>query len=107
MGYNGPSFSFEDLRTDIGNYQKKLGLEASNPVRITRTTYVFDSYVEDGYEIALINYPRQDKSEKVLTEFAINLAKYLLERFGQNRMSIVFPTETVMLEVDGAEDTHK
>lgn len=105
VGYNGPQFTFQELREVIGKYQHENGLDACNPVRITPTTFVWDDYCEDGWEIAVIDYPRQSKSHIVLHDFAFNLAAHLLERFKQNRMSVVFPDEIVMLEADDAEET--
>ena len=105
--YNGPLFTFSELRAAISKYQHEGGLNACNPVRITPTTYVWDDYMEEGWEIAVIDYPRQSKSHIVLRDFTFNLAAYLLERFHQNRMSIVFPDEIVMLESDEAETKHK
>jgi small-conductance mechanosensitive channel len=105
--YVGPLFTFSELRAAISQYQHEKGLEVCNPVRITPTTYVWDDYMEDGWEIAVIDYPRRSKSHIVLYDFAYNLGVYLLERFNQNRISIVFPSEIVMLESDEAEATHK
>ena len=105
--YVGPLFTFAELRTAISLYQHENGLDACNPVRITPTTYVWDEYMEDGWEIAVIDYPRQSKSHIVLRDFTFNLGVHLLERFRQNRISIVFSDEIVMLESDEAETTHK
>jgi hypothetical protein len=101
--YDGPQFSFAELREAIGYFQANNGIE-SNPVRITPTTFVWEKYDEEGWEIALIDYPRVSKPHEVLRKFAYNLAVHLLERFEQNRMSIVFPDEIVMLEADDAEE---
>lgn len=101
--YVGPLFTFSELRDAIGKYQHEKGLDVCGPVRITPTTYVWDDYMEDGWEIAVIDYPRHSKCHIVLYDFMYNLAVYLLERFKQNRISIVFPDETVMLESDEAE----
>lgn len=105
--YIGPLFTFSELRTAISKYQHEKGLDVCNPVRITPTTYVWDDYMEDGWEIAVIDYPRQPKSHIVLHDFAYDLGVHLLERFHQNRISIVFPDEIVMLESDEAETKHK
>ena len=102
LGYNGPQFSFEELRAVIGEFQKS-GIDTCNPVRITPTTYVWADYQEAGWEIAVINYPRYPKSHIVLHDFAYNLAALLLEKFQQQRISIVLPDEIVMLEADDAE----
>lgn len=106
-GYSGPKFSFLDLKHVIGDFQKQTGLEIANPVRVTATTYIFDTYEEDGWEIAIINYPRKSKSHQILHDFALELAAHLLEYFHQNRISVVFPEEIVMLESLDAQISHK
>lgn len=104
--YNGPAFTFEELRKAIGEYQHSRGLEWANPVRITQTHYVWDDYDEPGWEVAIIDYPRRTKAHSVLRCAAMELAGYLLDHFKQNRISVVFPDEIVMLEADDAEDQH-
>lgn len=105
--YDGPKFSFAQLRESIGHFQESTGRDLSNPVRITPTTFVWEEYDEEGWEIAIINYPRASKPHDVLRDFTYNLAIHLLEKFEQNRMSIVFPDEIVMLEADEAEERKK
>lgn len=100
IGYRGREFSLEELKQSVGEYQKK---EESNPVRITPTTFVWGEYQENGWEISIINYPRCTKLNHKLKEFGYGLADYLFNKFPQNRMSIVFPDEIVMLEADDAE----
>jgi len=102
--YNGPAFSYAELRAFIGAHQSEQGLSKANPVRITPTAYVWADYDEPGWEIAVINYPRQPKAHCELASFALDLATALLNNFEQNRISIVFPEEIVMLEADDAED---
>lgn len=104
VNYNGPHFDLADLKESISCFQTTNGIDASNPVRITSTTFVWEKYEEDGWEIAIIDYPRVSKPHEVLRQFAYNLAVHLLERFQQNRMSIVFPEEIVMLESEDAEE---
>lgn len=101
--YNGPSFSIVDLKFQISNFQKTRLLCESNTVRITATNFVFNEYEESGWEIAIINYPRNEKPEKIIRNFTFDLAVHLFKHFEQNRMSIVFPDETVMLESNNVE----
>lgn len=102
--YNGPTFVRESLLQHIANFQHEHGLTKCNPVRVTETIYVWDDYAESGWEVAVIAYPRQPKSVKVLDKFMLDLAEYLLKILKQNRISVVFPDEIVMLEADDAED---
>lgn len=103
--YNGPSFSVVDLKSEISNFQKTNYI-ISNTVRITATDFVFNGYEESGWEIAIINYPRNEKPEKIIRGFTFDLAVHLFKHFEQNRMSIVFPDEIVMLEDNSAEIVH-
>lgn len=102
--YDGPHFTFNELREAIGYFQSNVGRGASNPVRIASTTYVWEKYEEEGWEIAVIDYPRVSKPHEFLRQFVYNLAVHLLERFEQHRICIVFPDEIVMLEADDAEE---
>lgn len=78
VGYTGEDYSVDDVRAAIGQYQQTLGPQKATPVRITPTQFVWEDYNELGWEIAAINY-RQD------------------------RISVVFPDEIVMLEADDPE----
>lgn len=102
--YNGDAFSYADLRAFVGEFQSARDASKANPVRITPTAYVWQDYHEAGWEVAVINYPRHPKAETVLRHFAYELGIGLLNMFEQNRISIVFPDEIVMLEADDAED---
>lgn len=102
--YNGAAFSYADLRAFVGEFQSTRDTVTANPVRITPTAYVWQDYHEAGWEIAVINYPRHPKATTVIRHFAFDLATALLNMFEQNRISIVFPDEIVMLEADDAED---
>ena len=62
--YNGPAFSFDDVRAAVAEYQESRGLEWANPVRITATHYLFQDYLEPGWEIAIIDY-RSQKSREI------------------------------------------
>ena len=95
FGYTSESFSFDDLKKIIVEYQ----LENTCSVRITPTTYLVKDYQESGWEISVINYPRFPKTESAIYAFAHGLAATLLKTLKQNRISFVTPNETVMLEL--------
>lgn len=96
-GYTGPSFDYSDLRKEIGIFQMN-NPEIACTVRVVAASYIFAEYEESGWEISIINYPRFPKSEEVLIDFTHGLAQHLLDRFKQNRMSIVFKDDTILLE---------
>lgn len=118
--YNGPEFSEDDLVAVIGDFQTRLyklwsDKSISTPVRITKTRYVFGDYSEVGWEIGILNYPRKPNLPNELREFALELAKLLLVKFNQNRISVVCKGnnflspdfEIVMFYADDAEESHK
>tara|TARA_R100001377_G_scaffold73572_1_gene49602 strand:+ start:2068 stop:2472 length:405 start_codon:yes stop_codon:yes gene_type:complete len=91
------SFSKKDLIKEIGLFQEKYS--QTIPVRVTDTTFVSKThYTEDGWEVAAINYPRVETESSKIDEFMKDLAVCLLDKFKQNRISIVMPDETLMIE---------
>jgi hypothetical protein len=106
-GYKGAAFNKAELTDYIWRAQEEAGEDEANPVRVTATTYLRAGpdrrYKEDGFEVAVIQYPRSPKPVQVINRFAMNLAEGLLRHFEQNRISVVFPQETVLLEAEDAE----
>jgi hypothetical protein len=101
-GYNGAKFSKEELAEAISHYQNII--EVALAIRLTPTSFVFQDYVEDGWEIAAINYPRFPKKHQQIDDFMFGLSNYLLNRFKQNRMSVVSPSVTVLIECVNPEE---
>ena len=99
-------FSKSDLVREIGIFQESC--EQTIPVRITNTTYVCNTnYTEEGWEIAAINYPRVETESSKIDVFMKDLAVYLLDKFKQNRISIVMPDETLMVERNSKKSLFK
>ena len=99
----------ETLVASIGVFQE-IYKGTTIPVRITNTTFVSDGYVEDGWEIAAISYPRTNHTHKQTLDFMLDLAEHLLERFGQNRVCVLdlrshhqMFGKTYMIERGGSE----
>lgn len=94
-----------DLWEAIGTEQEKYKMII--PLRITKTAFVSGSnYKENGFEIAAINYPRVSATIEDIDEFMLLLARKLLTKFWQRRVSIINPKEIIMLteEEDRYED---
>jgi len=113
QGYAGEAFNEDDLLAAISAYQetnKKLGISGLNDlmttVRVTPTTYIVGDYRESGWEIAAIIYPRNPQKTSDIDSFMSGLAIALLEDFGQNRISVVYPNRTILYEADNAEERH-
>lgn len=99
-------FSKSDLVREIGIFQESC--EQTIPVRITNTTYVCNTnYTEEGWEIAAINYPRVETESSKIDIFMKDLAVCLLDKFKQNRISIIMPDETLMIERDSKKSLFK
>ncbi len=106
--YNGAPFSELDLMRAIGVFQKENRVDDKPiPVRITSTRYVCEDYTEIGWEVGIINYPRAPRSDDDLRVFILDLAKHLLEKFQQNRISVILPQgcDIVMYQADDAEES--
>lgn len=101
--YEGEEFTFEELRSFIAKYQDR---EVTCPLRITETHFMFQDYLEKGWEIAVINYPRFPKDPRELERFVVGLADSLMYEFKQNRISVVCPERTYMFEANEAKQTH-
>jgi len=102
--YKGREFSFDELTSFIGQFQKDR--DDACPLRIAQCSFIFEDYLEQGWEVAVINYPRFPKEEKELWDFMCSLGDALLEHFKQNRITVMSPTQTQMFESERAKKTH-
>ena len=93
IGYDGQFVSPHIPFTICKSYCNSVGL----CVTMTRTTFIYKHGEEEGWAIGLINYPRFPSTKKKIRERAIELAKLLKSACEQNRVSIVFLDETIML----------
>jgi hypothetical protein len=93
-GYVGRISSIDEVRQWVQNYcnEAKLG------VTFTLTEFIYVDGGEPGVIIGLINYPRFPRSINEIKEKATAIAQGLMELCHQERVSIVFSDETVMLE---------
>jgi hypothetical protein len=85
--------TFEEAREVCQKYVDKLGL----CVTFTQTEFIFTKGSEPGVLIGLINYPRFPQTPYTIKERALMLAQTLKEALGQNRVSVIFSDETIML----------
>lgn len=92
-GYFGRPYSYAMALGIARRYADEVGL----CVTVTKTTFVYRGGLEPGVIVGLINYPRYPSEPRKIREHALTLAERLREGLCQNRVSIVFPDETVML----------
>lgn len=79
--------------------------EKSLCVTITETNFVYKNGNEPGVFIGLINYPRFPSSKENILEHAKNIGYILMDKLEQNRVTIITPGETIMLEsTDGSRE---
>ncbi len=93
--------TLEQVHELCQTYVRKKGL----CVTVTPTRFIYGhpdepnlAGWEDGAIVGLINYPRKPTSPMQIKKHAFALATLLKDAFNQNRLSIVFPDETWMLE---------
>ena len=67
-------------------------------VTITKTKFIYVNGDELGWIIGIIQYPRFPEEEIRLKDKTLKLAKILLKKCYQERLSVIFPDETIMLE---------
>lgn len=96
-GYGGEVYGVERLR-ELIQVQQGTDERAIIPVRISPTQFVAGEYVEEGWEVAAINYPRRPKKFSEIYAFMEGLARHLMVTLNQKRVSLVTPETTVMLE---------
>lgn len=94
VGYSEQLYSLKEVRGLCQEYADSVGL----CVTVTPTEFIYTKGYEPGVIVGLINYPRFP-SEFVDIEFhALALAGKLKDALEQNRVSVVFPHKTVMIE---------
>lgn len=105
-GYGGEPFTQDQLVEFIQQIQVQAGRpEDVVSVRVSPTEFVAGKYREAGWEVTAICFPKFPRPHDEIRRFARTLAEHLLARFRQNRVSIVCPDRTVMIEADDAEMT--
>jgi len=93
-GYDGEFSSIDEIRQWLQNYcdTVKLG------ITLTPTEFIYVGGREPGVIVGLINYPRFPKPIEEIKAQAFDIANGLMKLCHQERLSIVFSDETMMLE---------
>lgn len=96
-------FYNRDTKKNDGSLQRarKLCQEYVNAVSLcvtlTPTEYIYVHGQEKGVVVGLINYPRFPATNSEIKILALGLAEKLMLAFNQYKVTIVMPTETIML----------
>jgi hypothetical protein len=96
-GYSGDAQSSID---DVRQWLQKFCNKVKIGVTLTPTEFVYVDGSEPGVIVGLIQYPRFPRSVEYIRSYAMDIAKGLMDLCHQERVSIVCPDETVMLERD-------
>lgn len=88
----------EELITHITNFQNKYWKDSMSVSVVPNNTIVFKEYSEMCYCVEAINYPRFPKEEHDICEFMLTLMEYLAINLEQQRITLVTPTKSIMLE---------
>ena len=95
-GYSDTVSSIDEVRQWVQAYCN----EVKCGVTLTPTEFIYVNGNEPGVIIGLINYPRFTEPTEFIESKAFDIAIGLMKLCHQERISIVFPTETVMLEAN-------
>ncbi len=101
IGYTDELISKNDIIFSIQEYQNKL-FDTKNihlSVAISDCLIVLNKQVEPHLKLDFINYPKFPLEENTFKNEINNLAKYLMEKFNQNRIVITYHDETFMFEI--------
>lgn len=96
-------FYNRDTKKNVGSLKKARAIcqeyvdDISLCVTLTPTEFIYVHGSEPGIEIGLINYPRFPEKDFQIKIYAINLAEKLMMAFQQYKVSVVMPSETIML----------
>ena len=92
-GYNGLFHDRAEVQDACQSFCDKVGL----CVTVEDILFIYTGGRECGVVVGLINYPGSPEEPMEVKSMALGLAEKLRVTCGQNRVSVVFPDETVML----------
>lgn len=93
-GYSDKVYALDDVRSIVDFYI----IHVKDCITITPTEFRYVDGNEPGVIVGWINYPRFPRTEIDITDRALSLAKRLKNGLNQQRVSIVTPEFTYMLE---------
>jgi hypothetical protein len=93
IGYTNDTYDFSYLESVVQDNVNEVKL----CVTVTKTKFLYTDGYDDGAIIGLINYPRFPSTKEELKAKALELSKILLDKLKQQRVSVVFSDETIML----------
>lgn len=106
IGYSNEQYDKKHLINELQKYQKKRIDEANIylSASISECHIVLSGQNEKHIKLEFINYPKFPMDVEVFKKEIVKLGSHLLNKLQQNRTVIIFPDETIMLEVDKGID---
>lgn len=104
-GYSKDQFTEDQLKNEISKFQGSSEPNERTAVRLTKTGFLFCHYWESGWEIGILNYPRFPLSFNGFSAFANGLADHLLQKFDQNRISVVIADTVYLHEKENPDES--
>ncbi len=106
IGYSKEFYSKDFLIQTLQEYQKQRINEANIylSASVSECNIVLSGQEEKHLKLEFINYPKFPLEVDVFKKEITKLGSHLLNKMRQNRTVIVFPDETIMLEIDRAID---
>jgi len=92
-GYGGKAPDFDDVLPLCQGYVEEVGLA----VTISPTVFVYRGGMEYGVIVGLINYARFPSTPKKILAHALKLARILRKELGQERVTVMTPTESILI----------
>lgn len=86
--------SIEEVHSICQKYVDEIGL----CVTVTQTEFIYTGGSEPGASIGFINYPRFPDNPECILQKTLELAGLLLNTLNQQKISIVCPDKTYMIE---------
>ena len=99
-GYSNKFHSIGECKALVQDFVNDIGW----CVTLTPTEFIYKNGSEPGIIVGIINYPRFPLDVKELQKRIVDLATLLKKQLKQDRLSIVFPNETILM---GAEEENK
>lgn len=105
-GYSSDLISLDVIKDEILNAQRIIKKEYNIVLstKITHCEIVCLGQEEPTVELEFIQYPKFQHEEENLKKAIISLTEILMQKLEQNRIVIVFPDETIMLEQSDSID---
>lgn len=102
IGYSKEHYDKKHLINELQEYQKQRIDEANIylSASVSECNIVLSGQDEKHLKLEFINYPKFPLEIEVFKEEIIKLGLHLLNKTQQNRTVLVFPDETIMLEID-------